>query len=50
MSTVRSTVPRALTQEMSNVLYATTLAGGLHPDGIRFESRHGNDLVLHAIY
>jgi len=49
-ATIRSTVPRALTQEMSSIFYATTLAGGLLPDGIRFESRHGNDLVLHAIY
>lgn len=47
---IRSTVPRSLTQEMSSVIYATTLADGPLPDGIRFESRHGNDLILHAVY
>jgi len=49
-ATIRSTVPRAVTQEMSSVVYATTITGGLLPAGIRFESRHGNDVVLHAIY
>ena len=47
---IRSTVPRRLTQEISTLLYATQTAGGGHPDGVRFESRHGEGLTLYAIY
>jgi hypothetical protein len=47
---LRSTVPRRLTQEISTLLCATQSAGGGIPDGVRFESRHGEGLILYAIY
>lgn len=49
-ATIRSTVPRALTQEMSSLIYATAVGHGSQPDGIRFESSHGNGLILPAIF
>jgi len=47
---IRSTVPRRLTQEISSLLYAAHLSGDARPDGVRFESRHGEGLSLYAIY
>ena len=47
---IRSTVPRRLTQEISTLLYATQSASEGRPDGVRFESRHGEGLTLYAIY
>jgi hypothetical protein len=47
---IRSTVPRRLTQEISTLLYTTVSAAGSGPDGVRFESRHGEGLTLYAIY
>ncbi len=46
---LRSIAPRAFTQEISTALYETAIRGEV-PDGIRFESRHGNDVELWAMF
>lgn len=44
---IRSSEPRLLTQRVSRALY---LDSNHRPDGVLFESRHGNDLALFAIF
>jgi hypothetical protein len=43
---IRSAEPRALTQAISRFLYLHTSS----PDGVRFDSRHGNGLGLFAVF
>lgn len=47
---IRSTVPRRLTREIAHVLYDARLGDDRMADGVRFESRHGNDLVVWAVF
>ncbi|GAC1356223.1 MAG: hypothetical protein NVSMB4_17040 [Acidimicrobiales bacterium] len=42
--------PREFTHRISAYVYGAALEGGGHADGIAFESRHGDDLRLWAIY
>lgn len=47
---IRMAAPRALTQEISRVLYTSTLPAGRVPAGIEFGSRHGDDQQLWAVF
>ena len=42
--------PRALTQAISRWIYAVTFADGAGVDGIEFDSRHGDQLHMWALY
>jgi hypothetical protein len=47
---IRSTVPRGLTQQLGQLVHAARDETGRLWDGVLFESRHGNDLLLWAIF
>jgi hypothetical protein len=47
---LRLSAPRAFTQEVSRFLYTDLPPSGEAPAGIAFESRHGDDQQLWAIY
>ncbi|MHB1446704.1 MAG: RES domain-containing protein [Acidimicrobiales bacterium] len=47
---IRMAAPRAVTQELSRRLYASTLSTGHTPAGIEFGSRHGDDQQLWAVF
>lgn len=49
-ATIRLARPRAFTQAIAGWLYPLTGPGGEPISGVRFESRHGDDLVLWAIF
>ena len=47
---LRLAKPRALTQAVSSLLYATSVHGEAAFDGVEFHSRYGDDLILIAIF
>lgn len=49
-ATVRMSAPRELTQSMSAWLYQIVGPGGQRINGVQYLSKHGDDVVLWAIY
>lgn len=49
-ATARMTAPRELTQTMSAWIYALVGPDGQRINGIQYQSRHGDDIALWAIY